>query len=105
MTELWQEEYGLPYYRVKTTDRRIYEKLMTAKNFRLNAWATNADFWIFVCEFKRPDIAKKVLMSKTGVFPQKQEDGSFLFDPTFIRGKQKKAAYKEENADKPTLFD
>jgi len=105
MTELWQEEYGLPYYRVKTTDRNIYEKLNSAKGFRLNAWATNADFWIFVCEFKRPDIARKVLASKTNSYPQKQDDGSFLFDPSFKSGKRNKEACKEKNADEPTLFD
>ncbi len=66
MTYLWKEEYGQKHYKIQTDEKAIADILKRRKNFTLVTYGLNCDLWIFNCEFKRPDIARKVLKSITG---------------------------------------
>ena len=66
MTYLWQEQRGKPFYRFQTDDYKIASKMKGRKKFTLAGRGMNCPLWIFIAEFSRPDIARKVLKSLTG---------------------------------------
>ena len=80
MTYLWQEERGKVFYKVQTDDRQIAKKLKRRKGFRLYAQGLNEDLWIFNCEFKRPDIARKTLKSITKKKAEIDSEGAFVYE-------------------------
>ena len=80
MTYLWQEERGQKYYRVQTDEKSIADKLTRRKGFRLTAKALNTNLWIFICEFSRPDIAKKIVQSVTDKKPKINSEGVIFYD-------------------------
>lgn len=61
MTFLWQEERGFKFYKVQTDERAIADILKRRKGFHICLIGLNVKFWIYNCEFTRPDIARKVL--------------------------------------------
>ena len=79
MTYLWQEERGKNFYRVQTDEKKIANKLKRRNKFRLCAIGWNTTLWIFSCEFKRPDIAKKTLKSITGKNAKIDSEGVFSY--------------------------
>ncbi len=80
MTYLWQEEKGQKYYRVQTDEKSIADKLKRRKGFKLTAWSTNRNLWIFLTEFSRPDIARKTIQSLTGKKPKIDSEGVIFYD-------------------------
>jgi len=63
---MWQEERRKPYYRFQTDEREINSKMKRRQKFELVGWGINCKLWIYLVQFKRPDIAKKVLKSIVG---------------------------------------
>lgn len=80
MTYLWQEERGKRFYKVQTDDRNAANKMKRRNGFHLCAVAVNENFWIFSCEFARPDIARKTLKSIMGKKEKLDSEGMFVYE-------------------------
>lgn len=80
MTYLWQEEKGQKYYRVQTDEKSIADKLKRRNGFILTAKSLNTNLWIFICEFSRPDLARKTIQSITGKKPKIDSEGMNFYD-------------------------
>ena len=80
MTYLWQTGRGSKSYRIQTDNRKVKDKLNRRNKFRLGAYSLTHELWIYSCEFKRPDIAKKVLKSVTRVNPQIDSEGVIFYE-------------------------
>ncbi|MHB8579914.1 MAG: hypothetical protein ACYDA4_08635 [Ignavibacteriaceae bacterium] len=80
MTYLWQEERGKKFYKVQTDERDIAKKMKRRNGFQLCGFAVNAGFWIFSCQFSRPDKAKQILKSITGKKPKIDFEGVIFFE-------------------------
>jgi hypothetical protein len=81
MTYLWQEERGLKYYRVQTDEKSIADKLNRRNGFTLVGRSINSNnLWIFICQFSRPDIAKKTIQSLTKKNPKIDSEGVVFYD-------------------------
>ncbi len=80
MTYLWQEERGKKFYKVQTDDRLVAKKMKRRNGFHLCGFATNDKLWIFNCQFRRPDIAKKTLKSITGKNAKIDSEGMFVYE-------------------------
>lgn len=105
MTYLWQLERGQNSYRVQTDDKVIANKLRRRKGFTPSGTViTNRDEWIFNCEFSRPDIAKKTLLSVTGCLPQIDSEGMISYDPSYVSAKGKNSPPSQQIDSEPTLF-
>ena len=63
---MWKEERGKPYYRFQTDDKEISNKMKRREKFKLISWGVNCQHWIYLAEFSRPDIAKKVFKTIAG---------------------------------------
>jgi len=60
MIHLWQEERGKEFYRLQTDEKTISDKLKRRNGFQLIGSSLNSkSFWLYRCQFSRPDIAKK----------------------------------------------
>jgi hypothetical protein len=104
MTYLWQEERGQKYYRVQTDNKQIYKKMKRSEKYKLLTLYCSRDLWVFLHEFDRPDIAKKVVSSLTGIKPQIDSDGVIFYDPSYSVVYKKTKAPKGKNGSEPTLF-
>lgn len=80
MTYLWQEARGMSFYKVQTDEKEIADKLKRRAGFRLCAVSFNTKLWIYICEFTRPDIAKKTLKSVTGKKVKIDLEGVFRYE-------------------------
>lgn len=81
MTSYWREEKGKPYYRVQTDEKEIKNKLQKRKGFKLCVSPLSPKgFWVFICRFSRPDIAKKTIQSVTQKKAKIDSEGVFSFE-------------------------
>lgn len=64
MTYLWREEKGINRYRVQTYEKPIADKMKRRNGFKqVGMSIIGNNLWVVVCEFSRPDIARKTLKS------------------------------------------
>jgi len=80
ITYLWHLERATNEYRVQTDSKEIADKLKRRQGFRISAIALNYPLWIFSCEFKRPDIARKTIKSITGKNGKIDSEGVLIYE-------------------------
>jgi hypothetical protein len=106
MTYLWQEVYGEPFYRIQTDEKCVAEKIRRRKGFNSNSIIVlNRMLWIFPCRFSRPDIARKTLMSITGVKGKIDSDGLFVFQKETELSRNKQMVPTQNNSAVQSLGD
>jgi hypothetical protein len=72
MIYMWQESprkrhsKEKPYFRFQTDNIAAAEMMKSIESFKLVGYGSNCPLWIFRAQFKRPDIAQKVLKLLAG---------------------------------------